>query len=145
MADRKRLNIVPLLTGSVPNYSSTGVLQGVAPLPEATELQGREILKLIATAESLGAPIAFAAGHVYSRKGFLAEDPLGKVGDESRNRSYGSDSDDVLLQVTVRLPQSLANDLIEDVSEKAKLQGRSAKRAELDARIAELEAERAAL
>lgn len=145
MADRKPLNIVPLLTGSVPNYSSTGVLQSVAPLPEVTELEGREILKLIAAADSLGAPIAFAAGHVYSRRGFLMEDPLGKIGDERRNRTYGSDSDDVLLQVTVRLPQSLADGLIEDVSERAKSGSREAKRAELDGRIAELEAERAAL
>jgi len=145
MTDRKRLNIVPVLNSSVPTYSSLGVLQGVSPLAEASQLQGQEILRLIAKGAEGYAPIAFAASHVYSRKGFLMADPLGKVGDESRNRTYGSDSDDVLVQVTVRLSREQADDLVKDANERAVLKGRDAKRIELDARIAELEAERAAL
>ena len=83
--------------------------------------------------------IAASAVHYYERKNERATDSLGGP----RNQSYGSSSDDVILQLTMRVNSRHAAELIERASQvrsQRENEAREVKRRELDKKIQELQA-----
>lgn len=106
----------------------------------------REIIEL-ATSEALkeSAPVVVSGSHVYDRKGYHSQDDLASG---RRNTSYGSKENDVVLQVTVRVPYRKAAKIVEALEDERITREEVAaqkKREEIDAEIARLQAERAAL
>lgn len=106
----------------------------------------REIIELAAS-ETLNesAPVIIAGAHVYDRKGYHSQDDLASG---RRNTSYGSKENDVVLQVTVRVPYRKVSRIVEALEEERIAREEVAaqkKREEIDAQIARLQAEREAL
>lgn len=142
MAEPQKLDIVKFRTLSEPDagFAYDGIRQDLAEIPTESQEIARDIIELIHHEALDGAPIAFAGAHAYERKSFLVLDRFG-----GERNSYGSTSDDVLLQITVRVSQPRAKQLIAKVAEERIAQEEAkaiAKRAEIDAQIARLQAER---
>lgn len=88
-------------------------------------------------------PIALqvSGAHVYDRKGYLSTDALGGP----RNKSYGSDNDDVVLSVTLRISARDAENIVKTSRKHYEEKIQAEKKAEaeaLDATIAELTSKR---
>lgn len=125
-----------------------------AHLPEIEEPSqelAAKITALVANAAALRLPVAFAGGHFYDRKGYFSVDELGG----QRNTSYGSASDEIALQITVRVSQKDAEEIIDLAATaiedralaaiEAQRRELDAQRRNLDAQIADLEARRSKL
>lgn len=114
-------------------------------LPEIEGLSNETATRLTdAICEAIygGAPMAFAGGYAFERKGYLNVDRIGGP----RNPSYSSDNDDLIFQITVRVPRDFT--VLEAVeADVAKLREaeRKAREFEIDAQIAQLQAAKRAL
>lgn len=115
----------------------------VQPIPDELFAVGYDAIKqAVESDQSLARELRVA--YLYDRKCEMSFDQFGT----QRNASYGSESDDVLLQLTVRIPNSnpkfwggtggfeLVHELETNVIELAK----DKRRAKLEAEIAEAEA-----
>jgi len=121
------------------------------PIEAPSQELAAKIIELVAGTAELGLPVSFAGGHFYDRKDYFSVDVLG--GD--RNYSYGSDSDEIALQVTVRVSPKQAEEIVALAAasiadqKAAALEERrralDAQKLALDAQIADLEAKRAKL
>lgn len=125
-----------------------------AKLPEIEEPSqelAAKITALVADAAERGLPVGFAGGHFYDRKGYFSVDELGG----QRSSSYGRSSDEVALQITVRVSPkdaeeitALAATAIEDRTQatlEAERLALVAQRQSIDAQIEELQARRSKL
>lgn len=125
-------------------YDYESLKQDIPVIEDASSV-ATLLASTIAMAFDRGAPVGFAAAHVYERKGYLSYDAL----DGQRNTAYGSDDDDVLLQITVRVPHTeVEEDIIPILkAERAKREELALQKQkdELDAKIAALQAERSKL
>lgn len=145
MTELQQLDIVKFRTLSEPDagFAYDGIRQDLDEIPTESQEIAREIVELIHSEALEGAPIALAGAHAYERKSFLDLDRFG-----GERNSYGRSTDDVLLQVTVRVSQRKAQELIAKVTEERIAQEEAkaiAKRAEIDAQIARLQAQRDAI
>ena len=123
----------------------------IPEIEEPSQELAAKVLELVAGVAAENLPVAFAGGHVYDRKGNFSVDELGG----QRNNSYGSDGDEIVLQITVRVSASEASELIDLAATaiedraaaalEAERQALAAQRRNLDAQIAELEARRSKL
>ncbi|TDP92397.1 hypothetical protein EDF62_1604 [Leucobacter luti] len=82
---------------------------------------------------------------MYDRKGYTTYDPLGG----KRNTAYGSDADDVVIQVSVRVPNcgaaSQLTGLVDQIARAAQERTAAEELAQLDREQAELDQRRAQL
>lgn len=127
------------------DYEGYGAIrQDLSEINTDSQSIAREIIELVHSEALEGAPVAFAGVHAYNRKGYLSLDPLGG----SRNPHYSSRTDDVILQITVRVDYAKAQKIVAAVGEEriAREEAKAAaKRAEIDEQIARLQAQREAL
>lgn len=134
-------NFVPTADSTDPGYPYNAVIQELPILElESQELAG-EVAEFIAAAVREGAAFGLAAGSIYDRKGYLTSSPLSQP-----NRSYGGT--EVALQITVKVPAADAEKIItavvaEDTDRRRREE--DAKRNEIDAQIAALQAQRDAI
>lgn len=132
------------ISDSNSGYFHDGIRQDLEPIETGSQDIAREIIELVHSEALSGASVAFAGAHAYERKGYLAVDAIGG----HRNPSYSSRTDDVLLQITVRVDYDRAQKIVVAVGEERIAQEEAkaaAKRAEIDAQIARLQAQREAL
>lgn len=144
MADN--INIVGFKDSSEPNggYAYDGIRQDLAPIETESQDLVRKLIDLVHSEALDGSPVAIAGAHTYERKGYISADTLGG----HRNPSYGSRTDDVLLQLTVRVNYDRAREIVAAVGEERSAREEAkaaAKRAEIDEQIARLQAQREAL
>lgn len=146
-----KINISAIATMSDSFYESYGAVpvDNLTPIKFAAEDQkahaeAQAIIALVNEAIERGNPLALTGGFVYERKGYFSVDSLhGK-----RNTSYGSKTDDVVLQLTVRLTSGVADAVIRatrEAREVEEAQALAAKKRSLDEQIAELQRQREAL
>lgn len=125
----ENLDLVPTEVGMLSEYLSSETSESIfASLQEAVQA---------------GNPAVANAFYAYDRKGYISTTPVGG----EINRSYGS-VDDVVLQITVRVPASEVKDLISEITNEtvsAKEAILNEKREALDRQIAELQAQRASI
>lgn len=120
------------------------LLKDVPSIEEPSQELAGKIFELVSSAAEKNFPLGLAGGHVYTRKGYLNIDVLGGT----RNPSYASASDDVLLQITVQVPAKQAQELIELAATaiedraaaalKAEREALELRRSEIDSQIAAL-------
>lgn len=125
-------------------YFHDGLCQDLAPIETESQDIAREIIELVHSEALSGASVAFAGAHAYERKGYISLDAIGG----HRNPSYSSPTDDVILQVTVRVNYDRAREIVAAVGEERSAREEAkaaAKRAEIDEQIARLQAQREAL
>lgn len=132
-------------------YDSYAVLQNVDPIADLDVGTAVELISIASEAALSGEPVVVAGGHCYERKGYLTQDPLGG----HRNTSYGRPNDDVILQITVRVPFSAVKASVEKIqgtrlqaeieATEAQIAATEATRAELDGKIAALRQKRSNL
>lgn len=135
------INIVPLTpNGAEDNYASEAIpLEGYHEIENLTPEFAEEIVdNMFKLAKDGETPVALAGGRVYLRKGYLQTDALGE--DPS---AYACVSDDIVLQMTVRVPAWKVEELQlrAEVERKRKQEeARNERIQAVDAEIAELEA-----
>lgn len=121
-------------------YDMEPMVTDLQELPKGSQGKGLETIReLLSSTEDFSFNVS--GGHVYERKGYLSADSLGGP----RNSSYGSNSDDVLLQVTIRVRPRVAEKLIDNVKEsilQEELEIEAEERRRLDAELAALDAKR---
>lgn len=143
MKAEDKLVIVPLTDFSA-EYDYNTIVQEVPEIKDLSPELALEFIELVQSATEAGMPVAFAGGHGYERKDHLSYDSLGG----RRNGGYGSGTDEVFLQVTVRVEYDLAAPFLAKFAESKISKEKSALEAErsrIDAQIAELEERRAKL
>lgn len=125
-------------------YTFDGVPSEYVPeLSEASHEAAIEALVNVLQDGSAEA-IDVRGGFLYERKGEFSMDRLGV----ERNRSYGSSSDDVVLQVTVRVSERNVHEFVtQAIADRtaADERRREQERTAIDAQIEALQAKRAAI
>lgn len=133
------------------DYEYNGIPEsGIPKLPEVSFEQALAAVKGILDANDFDS-IEVTAGFVYDRKGYFSIDPLAGP----RNRSYGSERDDVVLQLTMRVQRSKVTELVLAAQESqtkeiaaaiaAELVESELERTELESKIARLRQKQAEL
>lgn len=85
---------------SDPVYHYDGIRQDLPEFEVETTDIAREIFDLFFNSIEDGDPVAIAAGQIYEKKGNLYANPIGST---ARSTARGSDTGDLLLQITVRV------------------------------------------
>lgn len=140
-----KINTVGYTDGPDSGYAADSIRQDLHEIESKSPEVAQAIFDSISKAVAGGAPVAFAGGHCFERKGWLSIDELGG---ERNYGSYRSERDDVLLQLTVRVSWSEAEAVISALTEEKRAEAElkaEARRMELDLMIARLQAEREGL
>lgn len=95
-----------------PEYHYDGIRQDIPEFEVETPEIAREVVELFTSAVENGAPVAFGAGQAFSRKAVLDVNPIGTT---ARNTFRGRDTDDLLLQITVRIDYRDAKKFLDGV------------------------------
>lgn len=122
--------------GSFSSFSGN-VVQGISQIENIDRKFAEEVVAKIAEAFEGGSYYAIAAGRIYDRKGYATTDKIGST----RNASYSSDSDDVLLQITVALNIGQAQGIVDEITERkhrVELTEIAEKRSALERQLSEL-------
>lgn len=132
-------NNIPFDPDEYELYSGNTV-QIIPEIKDVDRELAEEIFENISKAFTEERPYTMAGAFVFDRHGRPSVDAIGTV----RNSAYGSDNDEVILQITVSLTSEQAKDIvgkIVDRERKAKLAEIESKRQELFQQIAELNAQ----
>jgi len=126
-------------------YDMEPIVTDLVSLPEAVQASAVEVIREIVADEG-SYDFNVSGGHVFERKGEISSDQLAG----HRNSSYGSVGDDVVLQITVRVRPDRPNvtTLLQETAQ-ARIDEfeaeQQAKRREVEAELAALDAKRAEL
>lgn len=132
-------NNIPFDPDEYELYSGNTV-QIIPEIKDVDRELAEEIFENISKAFTEEHPYTLAGAFVFDRHGRPSVDAIGTV----RNSAYGSDNDEVILQITVSLTSEQAKDIvgkIVDRERKAKLAEIESKRQELFQQMAELDAQ----